>query len=58
MVYPPLCYVDAACLEVTEESKIRLQGSLTKEEFSVIDDTEGINVKFKIVEWWQEKKME
>ncbi len=58
VVYPPLCYVDAACLEVTEESKIRLQGSLTKEEFSVIDDTEGINVKFKIVEWWQEKKME
>lgn len=58
VVYPPLCYVDVACSEVTEESKTCLQESLTEEEFSVIDGTEGVNVKFKIVEWWQEKKME
>ena len=59
VVYPPLCYVDVAYSEVTEESKIRLQYTLTEEEFSVIDNTENeinTNVKFKIVEWWQEKK--
>lgn len=59
VVYPPLCYVDVAYTEVTEESKIRLQDTLTEEEFSVIDNTEmeiNTNVKFKIVEWWQERK--
>ncbi|NDO47313.1 stage II sporulation protein R [Clostridium sp. MD294] len=59
VVYPPLCYVDVACSEVTEESKIRLQGSLTEEEFCIVDNAEqeiSTNVKFKIVEWWQERK--
>lgn len=59
VVYPPLCYVDVAYSEVTEESKMRLKSSLTEEEFCIIDSTEqGIttNVKFKIVEWWQEKQ--
>ena len=57
VVYPPLCYVDVAYSEVTEESKIRLQGSLTQEEFSVIDSSEEVNIKFKIVEWWQERNL-
>ena len=59
VVYHPLCYVDVACSEITEESKIRLQGSLTEEEFCIIDSSEqeiSTNVKFKIVEWWQERK--
>lgn len=59
VVYPPLCYVDAACSEVTEQSKMELQYRLSEEEYCIVDSTEkGISaqVKFKIVEWWQERE--
>ena len=62
-MFPPMCYVDAACSEVTEYSKLRLSGKLTAEEYTVVtalEEKKGVcpKVKFKIVEWWQEKKME
>ena len=59
VMYPPMCYVDAAWSEVTLESKVRLKGALTEEEFSIVNaNQEGLQpkVRFKIVEWWQERK--
>ena len=59
VMYPPMCYVDAAWSEVTWESKVRLKGALTEEEFSIVNaNQEGLQpkVSFKIVEWWQERK--
>lgn len=61
VMFPPMCYVDAACGKVTEETKGRLAGSLTAEEYTVVTSLEskqGVTpqVKFKIVELWQEKK--
>ena len=59
VMYPPMCYVDAAWSEVTWESKVRLKGTLTEEEFSIVNaNQEGLQPKvhFKIVEWWQERK--
>ncbi len=59
VVYPPLCYVDVAYSEVTEQSKEKLQSSLTEEEYCIVDSTEqgvSAHVKFKIVEWWQERE--
>lgn len=63
VMFPPMCYVDAACGEVTEYSKVQLSGKLTAEEYVVItamEEKKGVcpKVKFKIVEWWQEKKAE
>lgn len=63
VMFPPMCYVDAACGEVTESSKLRLSGKLTAEEYIVVtalEERKGISpkVKFRIVEWWQEKKIE
>ena len=57
-MYPPMCFVDASCGEVTVDSELRLKGTLTQEEFTLIHtEKEEIhpNVKFKIVEWWQER---
>lgn len=61
VMFPPMCYVDAACGEVTETTKGRLAGSLTKEEYTVVSAMEqdsGVTpqVKFKVVEMWQERK--
>jgi stage II sporulation protein R len=61
VMFPPMCYVDAACQEVTEETKGRLAGTLTAEEYTVVaslDGKQGITpqVKFKVVELWQERK--
>lgn len=61
VMFPPMCYVDAACGEVTEYSKVQLSGKLTAEEYIIVtalEEKKGVcpKVKFKVVEWWQEKK--
>ena len=63
VMFPPLCFVDITHGVVPEESKEQLQNILTEEEYNLIvavDDTDEIPIKvqFKIVEWWQEKKIE
>ncbi len=63
VMFPPLCFVDITHGVIPEESKEQLQSILTEEEYDLIlavESSEDIPVKirFKIVEWWQEKKIE
>lgn len=60
VLYPQMCYVDAAWGFSTEESHLRLQNALTEEEYLIIsamgqEELEP-KLKFKIVEWWQERR--
>lgn len=58
VLYPQMCYVDAAWGYTTEESYTRLENTLTDEEFLVVSALEQEaatpKIKFKIVELWQE----
>lgn len=56
VMYPPLCYVDAATGILPEESKEELKESLTKEEYEVIQfkADEPYKIKFKLLEWLNE----
>lgn len=60
VLYPQMCYVDASWGYSTEESHERLENTLTEEEFLVVSslgqDEITPKVKFKVVEWWQERK--
>lgn len=63
VMFPPMCFVDAACEEVTQESKTKLKGVLSTEEYEIVASADTPKqltpqIKFKIVEWWQEKKAE
>lgn len=57
VLYPQMCYVDAAWGEPTEEGRERLQENLTPEEYAVVSAAEQTNkapkIKLKIVEMWQ-----
>lgn len=57
--YPQMCFVDAAWGHTTEESHIRLENTLTEEEFLIVSameqETVSPKIKLKIVEWWQER---
>ena len=59
VLYPQMCYVDAAWGYTTEESYEKLENTLTQEEFLVVSALESDEIepkiKFKIVEWWQEQ---
>ena len=56
VLYPQMCYVDAAWGYSTEESHVRLQNTLTKEEFLVVSAMEQKKVtpkiKCRLVELW------
>lgn len=58
VLYPQMCFVDAAWGYSTEESHVRLQNTLTEEEFLVVSAMEQEKltpkIKCKIVEFWQE----
>ena len=57
VLYPQMCFVDAAWGYSTEESHTRLQNTLTEEEFLVISAMEQEQImpkiKLKILEFWQ-----
>lgn len=57
VLYPQMCFVDAAWGYSTEESHARLENTLTEEEFLVVSalEQEALTpkLKLKIVEWWQ-----
>ena len=59
VLYPQMCYVDASWGYTTDESYHRLENTLTEEEFLIISAMEQEKVvpkiKFKVVEWWQER---
>ena len=57
VLYPQMCFVDAAWGYTTEESHARLQNTLTEEEFlivSVLEQEEKLpKLKLKLLEFWQ-----
>lgn len=52
VVYPPLCFVDAACGEVSEKSQERLIAAAGSD-ITVVSDDIVPEFKFKVVEMWQ-----
>lgn len=60
VMFPPLCFVDITHGVVPEKSKTQLKNILTDDEFDLVlatrkDKNLPIKLKFRIVEWWQEK---
>ena len=57
VLYPQMCFVDAAWGYTTEESHTRLENSLTEEEFLIVSALEQESVmpkiKLKILELWK-----
>jgi len=61
VLFPPLCFVDATHGIVPESSKQQLQNVLSKEEYDIIVNSKNkdeipVEIKFKVVEWWQKTK--
>lgn len=61
VMFPPLCFVDITHSEMPDEIKDDLKSILTNEEYDIVvraksEDIVPVKVKFKIVEWWQERK--
>ena len=57
VLYPQMCFVDAAWGYATEESHCRLENTLTEEEFLIVSALEqkalSPKIKLKILEFWQ-----
>ncbi|MDR1559419.1 MAG: stage II sporulation protein R [Clostridiales bacterium] len=57
VMFPPLCFVDATKGKVPDEDKAQLKSAVDKKYVLLSDETREksvtVNVKFKIVEWWQ-----
>lgn len=53
VMFPPLCYVDAATGVVPLEGKEELQKNLTKEQYDIVafQADKPYDVRFKIIEW-------
>ena len=47
VMFPPLCFVDITSGFVPEESKEKLQDSMTEEEYALISDNSNLDIKFK-----------
>ncbi len=63
VMFPPLCFVDETHSKISEKTAQELRTVLTADEYNLVVDADGdralpVKVKFKIVEWWQEKKFE
>ena len=63
VMFPPLCFVDITHGMIPESSKEQLESVLSKEEYQMVlgidnPDDVPIKIKFKLVEWWQEKTIE
>ena len=59
VLFPPLCFVDAATAEMPAESSEILKSSLTDEEYEMITKSGDfpVKVKFKAYEMWQSSKL-
>lgn len=52
VMYPTLCFVDAAYQTVPESSKEKLKENLTEEEYdSLLDGEDEVQYSFKFIEW-------
>ena len=58
VMFPPLCFVGVESPQMPKQSREILEDNLTKEEYDLItkSDEQGVNIKFKLVELWQEGK--
>ncbi|MBR5236378.1 MAG: stage II sporulation protein R [Clostridia bacterium] len=58
VMYPPLCFADAADGTMNEEALQQLSDSVSSETFSLVCESDRINLKpsFKLVELWQKVK--
>lgn len=55
-MFPPLCFVDVTSGIIPEESKENLEENLDSESYNLIsnnDDDIGLNIKFKLIELFQ-----
>lgn len=58
VMFPTLCFVDVSSGTLDEDSKEILESSLTDEEFTLVsEDNFGVNLKFKIVEFFEDIKI-
>lgn len=59
VLYPSLCFVDVSSGIVPDESKEELKQNLNSEEYQIISETDNpsINFKFKLIEFFTEKKL-
>ncbi len=58
VMFPTLCFVDVSSGSLDDDSKGILESSLTDEEFSLVsEDSFEINLKFKIVEFFEDIKI-
>lgn len=59
VMFPTLCFVDVSSGSLDNESKEVLQSNLSNEEFSLVsEDNLGVNFKFKVVEFFENIKIE
>ncbi len=58
VMFPTLCFVDVSSGSLDDDSKEILESSLTEEEFALVsEDNFGVNLKFKIVEFFDDIKL-
>ncbi|MBQ6998760.1 MAG: stage II sporulation protein R [Clostridia bacterium] len=59
VLFPPLCFVDAATAEMPADSSEILKASLTEEEYAMVTNSGElpVQVKFKTYELWQSSKL-
>lgn len=61
VMFPPLCYVDVTQGKMNEEGKQQLKHVLDESEYLLVTESSTnsdvqVKIKFKLVEWWQERK--
>ncbi len=58
VMFPPLCYVDVTKKTLSDSEKSTLKYILTSDEYELVTNGKEptVEVKFKIVEWWQKQK--
>ncbi len=59
VMFPPLCYVDVTQKEIPKQYKEQLKYILTSDEYELISNDQKkitVEIKFKIVEWWQRQQ--
>ncbi|MDR1913504.1 MAG: stage II sporulation protein R, partial [Clostridiales bacterium] len=60
VMFPPLCFVDVTKGTVPDEDKEELKAATSEKEYKLLSDEDRksdvtVNIRFKIVEWWQKK---
>jgi len=63
VMFPPLCFVDVTRGEIHPDDKESLRDLLSESEFALLDNSIResdpiVRVRFRIVEWWQESRVD